>query len=989
MGSSPGPSRCARAGSCGGPAEALAALVVAMALAAASPLSAAENRAATARHLREVSVTPGAGGPIIHLHADGAIGRYQSFVLGGPERLVLDLPGLSSGLGAGPIDLGTEQVSRIRIGEHGGTLRVVFDAGTRDPRFRSARLLPTPDGLLVALGEPSAADASVPAARTEQAREDGPASRQVAAQNVPSAPTTADTAGGREPAKTASSPERSARATALLGITAERRGAGTLIHLRADGPIERIEDFALHDPERLVLDLPGLSSRVQKDELAVGTPQIQRVRIGQHAGRVRLVLEAAAGRSGVDATFVPVEDGVLVAVGDVPRYEIASARRGIAETDAVLAPPPVSVPPQAPRAPAPVPQAPTPAAVPSIVEEAEELSSDIEVASAMSVEELQPLREDGLSYRVSEFSLQYAREHPDQPSVEELRAIEIELGRLPSGYVAPREGVPTERITLGDVSGAPSQQFYGSAIHTVNEQIVAEFTRRGLASVLVIPHEEDIDWSASRDLRPAGRTDLRLVIWTGQLLEFRTFASGERIPEETRIDNPAHARLKERSPVQPGGLMRKRELDRYVARLNRHPGRRVDTSLSAASEPGGAYLDFLVAENRPLTLYAQASNTGTEETTDWRERFGLTHTQLTGRDDILRLDYVTGNFEEVNAVFGSYELPFTDRLRWRMGSSWTDYDASQFGFVESRFSGTQWDVSTALVANFWQREDLFLDGFAGLRYQQVEADNVPIEGDDTTRTRGSSNFLLPEVGLQLERVRDTSSLRAALSYEWNLDSIAETDSDELEDLGRNGVDEADFEILQWDLLASSYLEPWLEQWFSDASRVPEDTVLAHEFLLGARGQYAFGNRLIPQDERIAGGFYTVRGYPQSAVAGDTVYLGSAEYRFHLPRLLPVQAVPKQVPGVGEFRVAPQQLYGRPDWDLILRAFFDAGHTTNNESLVGEIVDETLLGAGLGIELQLRNNLSLRFDWGRALREARGGEINAGSSEYHFMMTLAR
>lgn len=67
---------------------------------------------------------------------------------------------------------------------------------------------------------------------------------------------------------------------------------------------------------------------------------------------------------------------------------------------------------------------------------------------------------------------------------------------------------------------------------------------------------------------------------------------------------------------------------------------------------------------------------------------------------------------------------------------------------------------------------------------------------------------------------------------------------------------------------------------------PRPSRLVHEIAMRFSGQYAFNDRLIPNEQAVAGGLYTVRGYPESVVAGDTAIYGSVEYRFHLPRALP-------------------------------------------------------------------------------------------------------
>ena len=105
--------------------------------------------------------------------------------------------------------------------------------------------------------------------------------------------------------------------------------------------------------------------------------------------------------------------------------------------------------------------------------------------------------------------------------------------------------------------------------------------------------------------------------------------------------------------------------------------------------PGTTRLAYHVAEQKPWLVYAQVGNYGTEGTTEWRERFGFSHNQLTGNDDVLRLDYVTGNFDEVHAGFGSYEVPIwrLDRLRLRGYGSYSEYDASEVGARPARLPG--------------------------------------------------------------------------------------------------------------------------------------------------------------------------------------------------------------------------------------------------------------------------------------------------------------
>jgi hemolysin activation/secretion protein len=89
---------------------------------------------------------------------------------------------------------------------------------------------------------------------------------------------------------------------------------------------------------------------------------------------------------------------------------------------------------------------------------------------------------------------------------------------------------------------------------------------------------------------------------------------------------------------------------------------------------------------------------------------------------------------------------------------------------------------------------------------------------------------------------------------------------------------------------------------------------------------------------------------------------------------------------GPFRAAPQYVYGRPDWDLILKAFVDAGYVFQNGNLPFE-VNNTLIGAGIGMEFLYKSNLKVRMDWGFALHDLEFGLAEAGSSRLYVTGTF--
>ena len=601
------------------------------------------------------------------------------------------------------------------------------------------------------------------------------------------------------------------------------------------------------------------------------------------------------------------------------------------------------------------------------------------------------------SYPVRAFVIEYPLPHPDEPPVEELQALELEMRVTRGGLMEPHPTTKNQRFRLGGVP--PGSRFWASGLQYVNRRVVAEFERRGIGGVIVVL--PDLEEGSGRDLRPPGEERLRLRIWLGRIASVATLADDERFrgsPEE-RTNRPEHAFVREGSPVGAGGdegLIDVRAIEDYAARLSRHPGRRVDAKLRPGELPGTARLDYHVAELKPWTVYAQLANNGTESTTALRERFGLSHTQLTGHDDVLRLDYITGNFRDVLAGFGSYEGPVwkLERLRWRLFGSYSEYDASEVGVTRLDFSGSQWEGGGRLTANLFQWRTLFLDAYGAARWR-----NVAVENDLTIGGEADEDFLLPEAGLAVSYDGAWSWLDLEAGVMLNLAEAADTGgeptapggtTDELSLLGREDPSR-DFELLRWEGTFSFFLEPLLlyTRGFGDPGSAARST-LAHEIAVSTRGQYAFDDRLVPQLQQVAGGLYTVRGYEQAVVAGDSALIGAVEYRLHLARLIdPGDAI--EVPLAGPIQLRPRNVFARPDWDLVLLAFFDTGltwQTRSSDPLVNASEDdETLSSAGIGAELQLLRNFRGEVYVAFPQSDLADGSRPSDDPEIHGVVTL--
>ncbi|MDP6978595.1 MAG: hypothetical protein QF570_08325 [Myxococcota bacterium] len=658
------------------------------------------------------------------------------------------------------------------------------------------------------------------------------------------------------------------------------------------------------------------------------------------------------------------------------------------------------------------------ATFPALAQETLEPGNDAPAtASALEASE-----QDGPAYAVGQFTMGYLAPHDDHPSLARVLPRKVRLLRTPSGFVAPRSEGEGEAVSLHGLP-QPVERYHASAIAVIARALLRDAQDEGLMGVFVLPHPEDINPNSEADLRDEGNFTLRFAVATGRIQEVRTIAVGDRITGDWLVNHKAHSRIRDESPLQPAvlaqdgtsDLLRRDVLEDYLHQLNRHPGRHVEAALASSQEGNGVALDYRVHEARPWTPYLQVADTGTRRTNLWQSRLGVIHRQLTGNDDVLVLEYLNAGFDNLNGINGAYEAPWfrNRRPRWMKTSgfepsylSWLDRDkvpwwgldnlrwrlSGGYSRVEIDLGNVRDDEVTEAITEDWnfggegiyqvfQHENLFVDLFAGGRIRQVELDN------ESLGNKGTVDLSTGGFGGRFERSNAYSNMQGRLALEFG---SADGSDRALSSQGRTDVDD-DWIALQWNLGVSHYLEPMFNREAWEDPTTAESSTLAHEVALSFRGQHAFDYRLLPQVSQVIGGFYSVRGFSQGAAVGDSTYVGSVEYRFHLPRALPIQREPLQLPLVGDFRATPQQVYGRPDWDFVIRSFLDMGYSDRNGGKDVLEFDQFLMSAGLGLEATFKGNLRVRADWARGIAEhhsnSAGRDRIDKSGKFHFLFSV--
>ncbi|MFP6622622.1 MAG: AMIN domain-containing protein, partial [Myxococcota bacterium] len=310
----------------------LGAVVLATAVACASgTISAPQvqpDLATDTHRLTGVRVDSGDSGSIVTLSGlEDPV--YTAFLHSEPWALVLDLKSVEIATENDLVMVYDGLIENVTVSTYGGgvgeSLTRVEIALAQDASYE---IVSTPDGLLAVVsgsGAMAADDLQTPAADEMAMNPEAPSEFE---EDPWSDPQAEEIQVPENEAVIAAAPVQApaAPATALTGIDYSETSSGVLIHLEADGSIQAMETFRLSAPDRLVVDLPGLSSQVDQATFSLATPQVSQVRVGAHPDKVRVVIDGGEGAGGFkERRIMPANDGLYLALGTGPDLVAALA----------------------------------------------------------------------------------------------------------------------------------------------------------------------------------------------------------------------------------------------------------------------------------------------------------------------------------------------------------------------------------------------------------------------------------------------------------------------------------------------------------------------------------------------------------------------------------------------------------------------------------------------------------------------------------------
>ena len=547
-----------------------------------------------------------------------------------------------------------------------------------------------------------------------------------------------------------------------------------------------------------------------------------------------------------------------------------------------------------------------------------------------------------IKYPVSKISFRYGQEHPELPRLDSIQMASVTLRST------------GEDLDLADLTRGASGvlKLDDRDLYDLAEIPVDLLKDHGFEGVLAFPNPGMIDPVSGHDLREPGDASLEILVWCSILEEIVFEGQGlhpkEKEKLEGRIDRFVEQEALTGEPVRA-------RLVEYIADMMDHPSRESRFVLSAGKEPGKVRAVLQVRRNQKPNFSISTSNSGSESTGKWLFNFAARTDQLSGRDDQVAVGYTISNTGERHSLAGAYYIPLIhpEMTTLGVGVGYSSYDASTFAVTTMDFEGDNLylDLSVSGRPNLYLGDDLSPKMEFGLRMENVSTFNS-LFGNSADAT-----IITPRVSLSLDSQGTYRRGASRASLFGNMSSIDEADREAL-----GGFDATDrYARLQLNHTETFFLGKWIDDTFNKAA-----SEYFSNQLLSIRAQLDFalsGKRHLPLHQFIAGGTGSVRGYPESPVAGDFGHLISLEYRIPFYYF--------------------EDLYGQTDLPWTVSAFFDWARVGVNDPLFFES-DQNLLGIGLGMEILLPWGLYARFELAKPMRELKvGGNVIDGteSSDY--------
>lgn len=390
--------------------------------------------------------------------------------------------------------------------------------------------------------------------------------------------------------------------------------------------------------------------------------------------------------------------------------------------------------------------------------------------------------------------------------------------------------------------------------------------------------------------------------------------------------------------IAPGQVIRLQDLQQEVNRINRNPDLKVIPEMQPGALPGTVDLTLQVTDKLPLHGTVELNNRSSHDTTETRLSGSLHYDNLWQRDHSLSLLYQTSpeKLSEVQVASASYTMPAAwDREdKIVLYGVWSNSETTTTGDFQTVGKGII--IGSRMIVPLPAVGDYSHTAILGLDYKDFEETNG-LPGTEASKTpisylpfSAAYNALLPDDS-------GTTAYNAAVNVSF-----------------RGLVsDEREFEDKRYKA-RGNYI--FMTAGAERNQKLPADLTL----LARLDGQIA-DQPLVSNEQYIAGGVESVRGYRESEASGDQALHGVVE-------LAAADLLGKT---------------GKERYSLIPYLFYDYAKVWLKDPLPEQADVINLQGAGIGLRGLLFNVIDYQTDLGFALRDT--SQTATGDVRLHFRL----
>lgn len=390
-------------------------------------------------------------------------------------------------------------------------------------------------------------------------------------------------------------------------------------------------------------------------------------------------------------------------------------------------------------------------------------------------------------------------------------------------------------------------------------------------------------------------------------------------------------RIKDLSPsVQEGEVPYFPNVQKDIARLNRTSDKRVTPVMKAGKVFGTVDVDLKVEDSLPLHASLELNDRYSRDTTRYRLGGTVKYDNLWQREHSLSFSFLTApeNVDEVKVLSANYLMRFDDSdLLLALYGVKSKSDVATVGGIN--ILGDATILGARLIKPLPSLENYFHSISFGVDYKDFGQKLVFGETQETPITYMPFSALYSGT---LQEKEATTQFSTGLT----MGTLGLVSDEEEFSLKREGA-KPDFLVAKIELQRTQTL--------------PND----YQGFVKVDGQFANGP-LISNEQYLAGGADTVRGYLESEVSGDKALHSTLEIR--TPPLF------KSISWIKEFR---------------LLSFYDTARLYTIDPVEGQEGTSTISGVGLGARLNTWKNINFSLDLAWPLDDAdvtKSGDFNS-------------